>query len=322
MTHPPRILIVDDEPLNVDILLEYLEDHGYELDTAVDGQEAWDKLEAAPDYYDVIILDRMMPRMNGLEVLSRIKQHPVMQSIPVILQTAVAAKDEILEGIRAGAWYYLTKPFEQALLCSILGTAIEDRLRYRRMQEESNAAGRTFGMLCEARFRFRTLEAARDLAMVLANACPQPSKAVIGMSELLVNAVEHGNLGIGYEEKSRLREEHRWEEEIARRLQDPQYADRQVEVHYRRDPAAVEVIIVDQGEGFDWQRYLDMDPARAFDTHGRGIAMSRLISFDSLEYRGRGNEVVVRVNLQGSDQAISSSSRERMKATKSSSGSI
>jgi len=50
-------------------------------------------------------------------------------------------------------------------------------------------------------------------------------------------------------------------------------------------------VIRDQGAGFDWQGYLEMSPERAFDTHGRGIAMSRMISFDNLEYRGRGNEV-------------------------------
>jgi CheY-like chemotaxis protein len=322
MTQRPRILIVDDEPLNVEILLEYLEDSGYELDTAGDGQEAWEKLEAAPDGYDAIILDRMMPRLSGLEVLSRVKRHPVMQGIPVILQTALAGKGEIVEGIRAGAWYYLTKPFEQALLCSILDTAVEDHRRYRRIQEQSDSAGRTFGLMCEARFRFRTLDAARDLARVLANACPRPETAVIGISELLVNAVEHGNLGIGYDEKSRLRREHRWEQEIAHRLKDPGYAERHVEVHYRRDPTAVEVVIVDQGEGFNWTKYLDMDPERAFDTHGRGIAMSRLISFDSIEYRGRGNEVVARVDLQRADQTTSSLIRDTMNSTKSCNGSI
>lgn len=301
MTHSPRILIVDDEPFNVEILLEYLEDSGYELETAEDGQEAWGRLEAAPDYYDVIILDRMMPRMNGLEVLERIKRHPVMQSIPVILQTALAAQDEILEGIQAGAWYYLTKPFEEELLTSVLGTAVGDRQRYRRMQEESSVAGRTFGLMSEGRFRFQTLDAARDVATVLANACPESGKVVIGMSELLVNAVEHGNLAISYDEKSQLREEHRWEDEVARRLQDPQYANRHVEVHYRRAPDAIEVLIADEGEGFDWQKYMDMDTDRAFDTHGRGIAMSRMISFDSVEYRGKGNEVVVRINLPGQD---------------------
>ena len=293
-------MIVDDEPFNVEILLEYLEDSGYELDTAEDGQAAREKLEAAPDYYDVIILDRMMPRMNGLEVLARIKQHPVMQSIPVILQTVLAAQDEILEGIQAGAWYYLTKPFDEELLTSVFGTAVEDRQRYRRLQEESNVAGRTFGLMCEGRFRFQTLEAARDLATVLANACPEPGKAIIGISELLINAVEHGNLNITYEEKSRLRDENRWDEEIAKRLSEPEYARRYVEVHYRRDPAGVEVVITDEGEGFDWQKYMDMDADRAFDTHGRGIAMSRMISFDSIEYRGKGNEVVVRVDSMGS----------------------
>lgn len=297
MSHVPRILIVDDEPFNIEILLEYLEDSGYELDTAEDGQAAWDRLEAAPDHYDVVILDRMMPRMNGLEVLSRIKQHPVMQSIPVILQTALAAQDEILEGIQAGAWYYLTKPFDEDLLNSVLNTAVEDRRRYRRMQEESGMAGRAFGMMHEGRFRFRTLASARDLATMLANACPQPTRVVVGLSELLINAVEHGNLGISYEEKTRLREENRWEEAVEARLRDPVLGAREVEVHFQRRDGHIEMAIIDQGEGFDWRDYLEMDPARAFDTHGRGIAMSRMVSFDQVEYRGRGNEVRVRVDL-------------------------
>lgn len=295
--HRPRILVVDDEPFNVEILLEYLEEGGYTLDSAEDGQEAWEKLEAQPDYYDVVILDRMMPRMNGLQVLAKIKQHPELQSVPVILQTALAAKDEILEGIQAGAHYYLTKPFEEELLQSVVGTAVEDRMRYRRAQEESSVAGRTFGLMCEGKFRFQTLEAARDLATVLANACPEPNKVVIGMSELLINAVEHGNLGITYEEKSALRASERWDDEVAQRLVDPTYAERYVEVSYRRRPDKVEVTIVDEGAGFDWEKYLEIDPARAFDTHGRGIAMSRMISFDQLEYRGRGNEVAVQIFL-------------------------
>jgi len=296
-TSAPRILIVDDEPFNVEILVEYLEDGGYQLDTAEDGQEAWEKLSAAPDHYDVVILDRMMPRMNGMEVLQKIKQHPVLQSVPVILQTALAAKDEILEGIQAGAYYYLTKPFEEELLQSVLGTAVEDRMRYRAAQQESSQAGRVFGLMRSGTFHFKTLEGARDLAAILANACPNPQKVVIGLTELLVNAVEHGNLAITYDEKSVLREQERWEEEVANRLADPKYSDREVVVTFSRDAERVSIDIVDEGEGFDWQQYLDIDPARAFDTHGRGIAMSRMISFDTIEYRGKGNEVSVSVSF-------------------------
>ncbi|MCB1801962.1 MAG: response regulator [Gammaproteobacteria bacterium] len=293
----PTILVADDEPFNVEILLEYLEDTGYNIVTANDGQEAWDLLEADADKFDVVILDRMMPRMTGMEVLQKIKQHPLLQSLPVILQTALAAKQEILEGLQAGAYYYLTKPFDEDMLLSVLATAVDDRRRYLKAIEESDVASRTFGLMREACFTFRTLSSARDMATVLANAFPDPRRVVIGLTELLVNAVEHGNLGITYDEKSQLREEERWEQEVEARLADPAYSEREVSVHYSRESDGIHVLIKDQGEGFDWKKYVDMDPARAFDSHGRGIAMSRMISFDDIEYRGCGNEVAVRVNV-------------------------
>lgn len=289
----PTILLVDDEAFNLEILLEYLEDTGYDLETAEDGQIAWDKLRADPARYDVVVLDRMMPGLTGMEVLERIKQDAELQSVPVILQTALAAKDEVLKGLQAGAYYYLTKPFDEDLLLSVLATAVEDRRRYRRALEGSDVVGRTFGLMREAEFGFRDLQSARDLATVLASACPEPKKAVIGLTELLLNAVEHGNLGITYDEKGQFKEEERWEEEIRQRLADPAHAEKEVSVSYIRESDRVRVVIRDRGEGFDWEKYLDMDPARAFDTHGRGIAMSRMISFDTLEYRGCGNEVEV-----------------------------
>lgn len=293
----PTLLIVDDEPFNIDILLEYLEDTGYATVTAEDGAEAWEMLEAEPTRFDVVILDRMMPRMNGMEVLGRIKQHPVLQSVPVILQTAMAARDEIVEGLRAGAYYYLTKPFEEEMLRSVVATALGDRQRYRRAIEGSELATRTFGLLHEATFRFRDLEGARGLANLLANAFPDPRRVVIGLTELLVNAVEHGNLGISYAEKTHLRETDAWQDEVEQRLQDPANAHKQVQVRYWRESDRIRVMITDEGAGFDWSAYLDMDPARVFDSHGRGIAMSRMISFDALEYHGRGNEVEVMVRL-------------------------
>lgn len=302
MESTPTVLVVDDEPFNVEILLEYLEYTGYNFETAEDGQEAWEKLEAEPEKFDVVILDRMMPRMNGIEVLGRIKEHPILQSVPVILQTALAAENEILEGMQAGAYYYLTKPFNEAMLLSVLSTAIEDRKRYRRAIEGSDLVVRSFGLMREGRFSFKTLRSARDLANFLANACPDPRRVIIGLSELLVNAVEHGNLKITYEEKSKLREENRWEDEIAARLADPEHADKEVLVRYTRDENMIRVNIIDQGDGFEWEKFLEIDPSRAFDTHGRGIAMSRLISFDKVEFRGTGNEVEVTINLNEADQ--------------------
>mgnify|MGYP000311181486 CR=1 FL=1 len=85
--------------------------------------------------------------------------------------------------------------------------------------------------------------------------------------------------------------------EIKRRLALPQFAGRFAMVRAERSATAVTFTITDQGEGFEWQKFLTFDPDRAFDPNGRGIAMARMMSFAALEYQGRGNVVVAQVNL-------------------------
>jgi anti-sigma regulatory factor (Ser/Thr protein kinase) len=141
-------------------------------------------------------------------------------------------------------------------------------------------------------FTFQTVEQARDLGAMLANTCPDPSATVIGLTELLINAVEHGNLGITYEDKSKLYATGGWNEEVQRRLKLPENARKRAEVEFERDDETIRFVIRDEGNGFDWRAYLQVDPQRAFDTHGRGIAMANRLSFSHIEYRGSGNEVV------------------------------
>ena len=84
---------------------------------------------------------------------------------------------------------------------------------------------------------------------------------------------------------------------MEKRLDMPEYRDRKVTVKMHKNKQNIDFVICDEGEGFDFSGFLEMDPQRAFDNHGRGIAMSRLLSFDYLEYLGKGNEVRVRVKL-------------------------
>lgn len=70
-----HILLVDDDPINLEILQEYLEDLHYELVTAEDGEEALNILMSAPEKFDVILLDLMLPKMNGLELMEHLKKH-------------------------------------------------------------------------------------------------------------------------------------------------------------------------------------------------------------------------------------------------------
>lgn len=291
------VLVVDDEPIGRETLAENLQEEGYAVVEAESGEAAWALIDQTPGGFDAILLDRMMPDMDGIEILRRVKSRSDMMHVPVIMQTGMTADADVLEGLQAGAYYYLTKPFSADTLLAIVAAATRDYRGHRELAEEVQRQSRTMSCLTEARFVFRTPEEARNLAALAANAAPQPERVVLGLSELMLNAVEHGNLAIGYQEKTRLIEAGTLHERIHQLLADSELSRRQAELSVQRLADELVFVVRDQGAGFDWQGYLEMSPERAFDTHGRGIAMSRMISFDSLEYCGAGNEVRASIRL-------------------------
>jgi CheY-like chemotaxis protein len=117
-----RVLVVDDNEDNLIIVRHILLGHGFTVRTARSGPEALDAL--ASERPDVILLDVMMPEMDGMEVLDRIKASPGSASIPVILVTARAQDEDVLAGYRSGADYYITKPFTSRQLLYALGLVL------------------------------------------------------------------------------------------------------------------------------------------------------------------------------------------------------
>lgn len=294
------ILVVDDEPLNLEIIEEFLTGKGqpYTVETASDGIEAMEKLEADPNKYDVVLLDRMMPRMTGMEVLEKMSAHSELKYIPVILQTAKVSKEDILEGLKAGAYYYLTKPFTSAILHSVVKTAVKDRGYNKALIASLNVTKSSVKLINNANFKFRTLEDVRAVSSLLACACDEPDQIAMGLSELMINAIEHGNLHIGYEEKSELRKDDLWDSEIAKRLELPENKEKYASIDIINGSDAVTYTIIDQGNGFSWDDFMDFDTERVMDNHGRGIAMANKLYFSKMEYQGNGNIVTVMVKKQ------------------------
>jgi class 3 adenylate cyclase/CheY-like chemotaxis protein len=128
MRTPPRILIADDNPDNLDIFRTRLAAQGYEIVVANDGEEALEK--ATEQTPDVILLDVMMPRMDGFEVCRRLKQ-PSRPFVPIIMVTAMADSKDIIAGLEAGADEYLTKPVDQAALVA----RVKSMLRIKALQD-------------------------------------------------------------------------------------------------------------------------------------------------------------------------------------------
>jgi len=250
---------------------------------AEDGLAAWKLLEEGETGFAAILLDRLMPRMDGIELLGKIKATPALEQIPIIMVTATSDPASIQEGLDAGVYYYLIKPFEPKVLLSIVKAAVEQYHDYLAMQESLQLTQLPFAFLDKGEFHFQTLEEDSLLANSFTHACPKPEKVILGLSELFINAVEHGNLGISYHEKGELINTEQLIQEIARRQALEENRDKRVEVCFERRTDVLVFTIRDQGKGFDWRRYLDFDPERVFDPNGRGIARSRIMSFNSLE---------------------------------------
>ncbi len=141
-----RILIVDDHEDNVELLKARLDAWGFRTDTACDGVEALQKVENTPP--DLILLDVMMPKIDGMEVARRVKANQNLPFIPIIMQTALNATENKVGGIEAGADDYITKPIDFAELKARL----KSMLRIKGLQEELEERER---QLLEANERLR-----------------------------------------------------------------------------------------------------------------------------------------------------------------------
>ena len=135
MRTPPRILIVDDNPENRDILQARLAKHGYEILTASDGEEA---LAAAREIRpDLILLDIMMPKVDGFEVCRRLKADPSLPFMPIIMVTAKADSRDIVAGLEAGGDEYLTKPVDHAALVARVKSMLRIKALHDTVQEQA-----------------------------------------------------------------------------------------------------------------------------------------------------------------------------------------
>ena len=114
MNQKPKVLIVDDEPFNVDYLQQQLVDCNYHLLTAFNGREALEKIESQQP--DLILLDLIMPVVDGFAVLAQVKADPVLRDIPIIIISAEKDSRSVVKGIKQGAEDYLTKPIDEVLL--------------------------------------------------------------------------------------------------------------------------------------------------------------------------------------------------------------
>ncbi len=159
---PTRILAVDDEPFNLDLLEQELGEHGYAIERATTGREALKKIEAVRP--DLILLDHQLPDLSGLEVLKEIRTED--NEIPVILITAYGTVERAVEAMKHGAYDFVLKPFDPDYLLLTIRRALERERLTREVEILSEEVGDRYRLIVG---KSRIMAAAVDMAKKAAN---------------------------------------------------------------------------------------------------------------------------------------------------------
>lgn len=257
----PRILVVDDDPFVSGLLENILLCENYEVLSAASGEEALEIVEK--ERIDLILLDIMMPGINGFAVCQKVKTQRKYNLIPVIMLTALKDDEDRLEGFRTGADHYITKPFDNDELCVIIKNyLLETRTLI------SNGLVERINFTIESHYLY--LKELNEFIMRLFIRTALTEEEIgdlkLAFLEMGMNAIEHGN-------KSQI--------------------ERKVYINYSLYKDRLEIRIKDEGEGFEKTTLPDpTEEDSLFSLRGRGIHLVKKL-MDKLEFVGKGNEVLM-----------------------------
>jgi len=176
------ILIVDDNLVNLRVMLQHLAEEGYETRIAQDGHEAIEQLKIALP--DIILLDIMMPGIDGFETCAKIKQIPSAQNIPIIFMTALSDTEHKVKGLRLGAVDYITKPFQQEEVLARINTHLTIRRQQVALHHLNATKDRFFSIIAhDLRGVFNPMMISSDMLVKVAE--KEQSKKILNFATSL-----------------------------------------------------------------------------------------------------------------------------------------
>jgi len=286
-----KVLVVEDDYSSRELLRICIEKEGYQCQTANDGVDGFNLFKKFNP--DLIISDVRMPHMNGIELLESIRK--ISKDVIIVFITGHGNEELALQALQLGANNYLKKPVDITEIKTItnryydvikskaLQSNIVDLIRHREMEIE--------------------IDSDMNLVQSLANYLSEKTgnffdskekmRIELGLNELLINAIEHGNWEISYDEKNQALLDDRIGALYKAKREHPDNIHKKVLVKYKQSEKFCEWIITDSGKGFDWKLIPNPSNAQLTRINGRGILLSKL-QFDEFEYMGKGNIVRIK----------------------------
>lgn len=264
-------------------------------DAVIDSHSADDSLDILvndPHFYDLIIITAHVKAEDKIKFIHTVQSCSDLRFLTIAVEVENLNSSELDVYIKAGARYCFDQDDPEFELL-VIKKALLDSDKIKSIPTDLNI----MDTVTDASFTFKTLEEAKALGNFIASGCPNPKLARLGIIELFINAVEHGNLEIDYHEKTKIYDKNNWEKHIKEKLNLPENKDKVVTVHYTKSPNEIKLRIEDQGKGFEWKKFQELSDSRKLDIHGRGVFLATSLSFSTLEYEGKGNIVNAKIKM-------------------------
>jgi response regulator RpfG family c-di-GMP phosphodiesterase len=276
-----------------DNLQSQLQKNGFSIIHAASNDEANKMLLTNRDT-QMIILDGNFPQKQLTDFVEFLEKDHDFSKIPVIINGASKDNADILENLKSTYHYILPHFLEPHIQTSMIKSVANDINEKKQKTKEFESIFTSMQYIENCTLKIKTLDDVTNVSDFIAKLHPNAEKVFLGISEILINSVEHGNLNIDYETKSQLISTGNWVDEINRRLTLDEHKHKQVIINISNTDTKLSCHIIDQGTGFNWKNFTannNQNPSTT--THGRGIALASALSIDEIEYIGCGNEVRV-----------------------------
>lgn len=189
MNDTPIILIVDDNPTNLSVLFEYLEESGYELAVAQSGEEALQQLEHVQP--DLILLDVLLPGLDGFETCQHLKENPATAKIPIVFMTALANDIDKVKGFLAGGVDYITKPLHHEEVLVRINSHLQIQRLQRELTQHQQRLNVQNTLLAQKDERIQELQTSKDaFCLCVSQKLQQPLDALMGYARLIDDNIE------------------------------------------------------------------------------------------------------------------------------------
>jgi len=290
-----KVLVVEDDFASRELLKITLENEKYQCKVADNGEAG---LELFNKFLpNVVISDVRMPRMDGMELLATIRKR--VKDVIIIIITGHGNEELAIQALQLGANNYIKKPLDLSDLKILLR-------RYYNVVQCKSLEKNIPDFITDRVFNLEIETEIKDVSSVVQFLLQKTGnkfenhdivRLEVGLTELLTNSIEHGNLGITSNEKRNALQENKLQDLYMERLNNKENSEKKVRISCDYNKDFCQWIIEDEGEGFDWRSVPNPTQGNLVDQlSGRGIFLSK-IQFDELEFIGRGNVVIAKKYL-------------------------